>query len=300
MSPQTREVASAAFNAIFGGEAREISLLYALWYVACAGDEDNPGTFERLIDVRGGAQERRFVDGAQSLSLRMATALGNRVQLSAPVRKVTQTADGVLVVSDRLERAGRRAILAVPPNLAARIDYDPPLPTARDHYTQHSPQGRLIKVEAVYPRPFWRDAGLTGAVVSDTGPAKICYDVTPADNSVGGLLGFVGGDEARRWGDDHEALKAAVVKQFVTFFGPQAASPREVVVQDWSDEVWSRGGPVHLLGPGALTQDREAIWAPIGRVHWAGTETATFWHGYMDGAITSGRRAAAEVLASAR
>ena len=295
-SPQTREVASAAFNALFGAEAREISLLYALWYVACAGDEDNPGTFERLIDVRGGAQERRFVDGAQSLSLRMAAALGERVQLSAPVRSVTQTADGVRVVSDRLSVQASRAIIAVPPNLAGRIDYDPPLPTARDHYTQHSPQGRLMKVEAVYDRPFWRDAGLTGAVVSDTGPGKICYDVTPADDSIGGLLAFVGGDQARRWGDDHAALQAAVLDQLVTFFGPQAAAPREVVVQDWSDEVWSRGGPVHLLGPGALTQDREAIWAPVGRLHWAGTETATFWHGYMDGAISSGRRAAAEVL----
>src|SRR3954471_22849583 len=101
-SPQTRKVASAAFNALFGGEAREISLLYALWYVACAGDEGNPGTFERLIDVRGGAQERRFVDGAQSLSLRMARALGNRVQVSTPVRKVTQMASGVEVTSDRV------------------------------------------------------------------------------------------------------------------------------------------------------------------------------------------------------
>ena len=298
VSPQTRTVASAAFNAIFGGEAREISLLYALWYVACAGDEDDPGTFERLIDVRGGAQERRFVDGAQSLSLRMAAALGGRVQLSTPVRKVTQTAAGVEVVSDRLTVRAARAVLAVPPTLAGRIEFDPPLPTARDSYTQRSPQGRLMKVEAVYPRPFWRDAGLTGAVVSDTGPGKICYDVTPADNSVGGLLAFVGGDEARKWGDDHEALKAAVVDQFVVFFGPQAAAPSEVVVQDWSDEVWSRGGPVHLLGPGVLTQEREAIWAPIGRLHWAGTETATFWHGYMDGAISSGTRAAAEVLAT--
>jgi monoamine oxidase len=298
VSPQTREVASAAFNALFGAEAREISLLYALWYVACAGDEDNPGTFERLIDVRGGAQERRFVDGAQSLSLRMADALGSRVRLSTPVRKLARTADGVEAVSDRVTVRAGRAIVAVPPVLAARIDYHPPLPVARDGYTHRSPQGRLIKVEAVYDRPFWRDAGLTGAVVSDTGPAKICYDVTPADGSVGGLLGFVGGDEGRRWGDDHEALTAAVVDQFVAFFGPAAAAPREVVVQDWNDEAWSRGGPVHLLAPGVLTQAREAIWAPVGRLHWAGTETATFWHGYMDGAISSGRRAAAEVLAA--
>src|SRR4029453_1844065 len=114
VSPQTREVASAAFNAPFGGEAREISLLYALWYVACAGDENNPGTFERLIDVQGGAQERRFVLGAQSLSLRMAAALGRRGRLSTPVRSVTQTASGVTVVSDRVTVQAPRAILAVP------------------------------------------------------------------------------------------------------------------------------------------------------------------------------------------
>src|SRR3954467_9674146 len=130
-SPQTRKVASAAFNAMFGCEAREISLLYALWYVACAGDENNPGTFERLIDVQGGAQERRFVQGAQSLSLKMAAALGGRVQLSTPVRRVTQTADGVQVVSDRMTVRATRAILALPPTLAGRIQFDPPLPSAR-------------------------------------------------------------------------------------------------------------------------------------------------------------------------
>ena len=201
-------------------------------------------------------------------------------------------------IRDRLTVQASHAIVAIPPTLAARIQYDPALPAARDHYTQRSPQGALIKVEAFYDTPFWRDAGLTGAVVSDTGPAKICYDVSPADNALGGLLGFVGGDEARKWGTNHDGLKSAVVSQFVTFFGPQAAAPREVVVQDWNDEVWSRGAPVNLLGPGALTEDRGAIWAPVGRVHWAGTETATYWHGYMDGAITSGQRAAQEVLHS--
>jgi monoamine oxidase len=236
------------------------------------------------------------VNGAQSLSLRMAQQLGSRVQLSTPVREISQTAAGVRVVSDCMSVRATHVVVAIPPTLAARIVYDPPLPTARDSYTQRSPQGRLIKVEAIYDQPFWRSAGLTGAVVSDTGPGKICYDVTPADNALGGLLAFVGGDAARQWGDDHAKLKAAVVKQFVAFFGPQAATPREVAVQDWNDEIWSRGAPVHLLAPGSLTQDRDAIWAPVGRVHWAGTETATYWHGYMDGAITSGRRAADEVL----
>src|SRR3954468_17532196 len=113
-SPQTRKVAAAAVNALFGGEGREISLLYALWYIACAGDEHNPGTFEQLTHGQGGPQERRFVEGAQSLALRMAAALGDRVPLSSPVRKVMRTADGVQVVSDRLTVQATRAILALP------------------------------------------------------------------------------------------------------------------------------------------------------------------------------------------
>jgi monoamine oxidase len=297
-NPETRKVASGAFEALWGGEAMEVSLLYALWYVACAGDRSTPGTFERLIDVRDGAQARRFVDGAQSLSLRMAAQLGNRVQLSTPVRSITQTSGGVRVVSDRLAARAKHVVVAIPPALAARIAYDPALPVARDSFMQRSPQGRLIKVEAFYDQPFWRAEGLSGAVVSDTGPAKICYDVTPSDDALGGLLAFVGGDAARQWGDDHAALQKAVVQQFVTYFGAQAAKPNSVVVQDWNDEVWSRGAPVNLLAPGTLTRDREAMWAPVGRIHWAGTETATYWHGYMDGAISSGQRAAQEVLHS--
>ena len=174
-SPQTRKVASAAFNALFGGEAREISLLYALWYIACAGDENNPGTFERLIDVQGGAQERRFVDGAQSMSLRMAAALGR------PGAAVGAGAEGDADVG---RRAGRRdgitvraarAILAVPPTLAARIDLRPAAPVGPRPLHAAQPAGPAAsRWRPSTRRPFWRDAGLTGAVVSDTGPGKIC------------------------------------------------------------------------------------------------------------------------------
>lgn len=295
-NPKTRRVASAAFEAIFGAEARDVSLLYTLWYVAVAGNEKNPGTFERLINVRDGAQARRFVTGAQDISLRMARALGNRVHLSTPVRRIEQTADGVTVVSDRVTVRGQRVVVAVPPVLAGRIDYTPALPSRRDGFTQRVPQGALLKCEAIYDTPFWRQDGLTGAVVSDTGPAKICYDVTPVAGTPGGLLGFVGGDEARRYSGRPEELRTAVLANFVTYFGSKAAQPREFVVQDWTTELWSRGCPVDVLPPGVLTEYTSASTDPVGRIHWAGTETATYWHGYMDGAVRSGERVVAELL----
>lgn len=296
VNPETRKVASAAFEALIGAEAREVSLLYTIAYVATATDGSTPGTFERLIDTRGGAQAQRFVQGAQEISIRVANALGKRVVLSAPVRRITQTAKGVSVVSDKGTFNAKAVIVAIPPTLAGRIDYEPILPAARDQLTQRLPQGALIKCEAFYDKPWWRDLGLTGAALSDTGPAKTTFDVSPKDGSIGGLLGFVGGDEARKYATDPNGLQAAVLDNFATYFGEQARSPRTFVIQNWSNEAWTRGCPVAIAGPGVITEYGPALTAPVGRIHWAGTETASYWHGYMDGAVRSGERAAQEVL----
>ena len=73
-------------------------------------------------------------------------------------------------------------------------------------------------------------------------------------------------------------------------------TPRSSFFTEWPEEKWSRGGPVGIYPPGLLTSYGDAIRKPIGRIHWAGTETATYWNGYMDGAIRSGERAAVEVV----
>jgi monoamine oxidase len=297
-NPKTMEVANAAFEALLGCEAREVSLLYAVAYVATATDGSTYGTFERLIDTRGGAQAQRFVEGSQQIAIRMASRLGRRVHLSTPVRAITHGARGVTVTSDRVTVRARYAVVAVPPTLAGRIAYDPILPPARDALTQRLGQGALLKAEAFYDRPFWRDAGLTGAAVSTVGPARTTFDVSPEDGSIGGLLGFVGGDYARRFSGRPDALRRAVLDNFATYLDDKRAlTPNRFVVMDWTREEWTRGCPVAIAGPGVLTEYGPALAAPVGRIHWAGTETATYWHGYMDGAVRSGHRAAADILA---
>ena len=67
------------------------------------------------------------------------------------------------------------------------------------------------------------------------------------------------------------------------------------VERDWGAEPWTRGCYGAHLPPGAWTQVGAALREPVGPIHWAGTETAERWCGYIDGAITSGERAAAEV-----
>jgi monoamine oxidase len=292
-------VSSAATEAIFGCEPRDLSLLYTLFYIAASGNEQNPGTFERNFNTAGGAQESRFVGGAQTVALRVASQLGQRVVLSAPVRRIEQSSSGVTVVSDRFPVTGQRVIVAIPPTLAGRIDYAPPLPPLRDQLTQHMPQGTLMKFEAIYNRPFWRDKGLSGQAVSEIGPVKVTFDTSPSDGSLGILMGFIGGHEARVWEDrPADERRAAVLQNFATYFGNEALNPRQVVEFNWSAEVWNRGCPVAVLGPGTLIDFGTALRTPVGRIHWAGTETSTYWNGYMDGAVRSGERAAQEVLAA--
>ncbi len=292
-------VVSAATEAIFGAEARELSLLYTLFYIAASGNEQNAGTFERNFNTTGGAQESRFVGGAQSIALRVAEALDGRVLLGKPVTRIAQTDTGVTVWSDRYKVRAQRVIVAIPPALAGRILYDPALPARRDQLTQRMPQGTLMKFEAIYDRPFWRDQGLNGQAVSEIGPVKATFDTSPADGSRGVMMGFIGGHEARVWAERPAAERqAAALQNFADFFGDEALDPQDVVEISWAAEPWNRGCPVAVLGPGTLTDFGAALRVPVGRIHWAGTETATYWNGYTDGAGRSGERAAAEALAA--
>ena len=297
-TPQFRELVPMATRPIFGAEPRELSLLFTLFYIAASGNEQNPGTFERNFNTRMGAQQDRFDGGTQLVTLRMAARLGKkRVLRKQAVKRIVQKRGGVVVHTKRLEVHAKRVIVAVPPTLAGRIDYRPDLPPERDQLTQRLPQGNLTKVAAVYDRPFWRDAGLTGTAVSTDGFVSATFDDTPSGGSPGVVFGFVGGDQSIAF----NALPAgdrrgAVLGQFTQFFGPAASSPIAYLESNWAGERWSRGSPVGIAGPGVYTGYGPALRRPVGRIHWAGTETSTYWNGYMDGAVRSGERAAAEVL----
>jgi monoamine oxidase len=298
-NPQFRDLVSIATRAIFGSEPSELSFLFVLFYVAASGNEDNPGTFERNFNTRDGAQMWRLAGGSQRICLRMARELGDRIVLRAPVRSIAQHDHRVILHTRRFDVHAKRAIVAVPPTLAARIAYHPRLPSKRDQLTQRLPQGNLIKATAVYDEPFWRDAGLNGSVVSFDGPANTTFDDSPHDGSKGVVFGFIGGNQARSFSAMTESeRRAAVLANFRKYFGQKATRPREYFETNWAEKTWTRGCPVGIAGPGTLTQYGPAIREPVGKLHWAGTETSTFWNGYMDGAVRSGKRAAQEVLDS--
>jgi monoamine oxidase len=279
-----------AIEAVFAAEPRELSLLHVLFYF-------NSGTGVLfLTSTAGGAQESRFIGGSQLVSLRMAARLGRRVVLRAPVRRITQERRGVVVQSDAGSWRCKRAVIAIAPTLAGRIDYEPALPPLRDQLTHRVPQGSVIKYEAVYPTPFWRADGQSGYVNSDRSPVKLTYDNSPPSGTPGVLLGFVLGTDARRLSTlSPGARRRAVLGSFARLFGSRAGKPRELIEHNWSTEPWTRGCYAGYMPPGVWTDFGAALRAPVGRLHWAGTETAEVFNGYMDGAVRSGERAAAEV-----
>jgi monoamine oxidase len=272
-------------------------MLYVAAYVAGAGNAKTAGTIIKLIATGGGAQERRLVGGSVVVAEKVAAKLGARVILGAPVRRIVQSGDRVTVTADGVTVRARQAIVAVPPVLAARIAFAPGLPAAKQALLKAMAPGSLTKAEAVYPTPFWREAGLSGQGVSDSGLARVPYDNSPPDGSVGVFFSFIGGKRHAEWVKLSPAdRRARVLDDFVRFTGDERArTPTEYLEKDWTTESWTRGCPVGHFGPGVFARHGAHLRTASGHVHFAGTETSDYWLGYMDGAVRAGERAAREV-----
>ena len=290
---ETRDLIDLGIEAVFAAEPRDLSLLHVLFYI------HSGGSFENLINTAGGAQDSRIVGGSQKISIEVAKRLDGSVFLDAPVHRIKHRAGRVEVHTPRGTWEAKRAIVTVPPTLAGRISYRPHLPGPRDQLTQRVPMGSVIKCMAVYDRPFWRDDGLSGMATSDTGPVKVTFDNSPPSGRPGVMLGFIEGQAARNLTrKSKRERRRAVLGSLELYFGSAARTDaRDYFDKDGAEDPWTRGCYVGYLPTGVLTGYRDAIRHPVGPIHWAGTETATEWNGYMDGAVQSGERAADEVLA---
>jgi monoamine oxidase len=291
--------ASALANAlegVFGGGPGETSLLAALAVIRSGAHE-----ITRLTATHDLGPERRFAGGAQQLCERMARRLGERVVHGAYVTEVLHGPDSVQVQADPHTVTAGRAIITLPPTLAGRIRYSPPLPADRDHLTQRTPMGWIIKVHCVYAERFWADDGLSGKALSDSGAVRATADNSPPGGAPGILVGFIAGAEARALAPaTPQQRRAAVVADLVRYFGGRATAPLSYHEWCWGDDPYARGAYGGFWTPGVWTTYGHALRAPVGPLHWAGTETATAWNAKMEGAIRSGEAVAdhvAEVVA---
>jgi monoamine oxidase len=292
MPRDARETLGAALRTVFGAEPREVSALYFLHYLRAGGG------LLSLVGVKGGAQERRFVRGAQALSLELAKRLGDRVRLGIPVERIDQSSDELELVGGSSRIRARFAVVAVPPALRRKIHFEPVLDTDPDALARAMPMGATVKVLALYDEPFWRQRGWSGEAVFGTGPLSVVFDNVSHRDAQAALVGFVVGDDARRFAArEPEERREQVLSSLRRAFGPEAGSPSHYLEHDWASEEWTAGCPVSSFVPGSMRAFAPALREPAGRIHWAGTETATCSPGYLDGAVFAGERAAREVSA---
>jgi monoamine oxidase len=283
-------------QAVFAASSAQLSLLHAAHYVHSAGG------WSMLTDSEGGAQQDRVEGGMQPVAERLAGQLPDgTVRLSHAVRGIAQDADGVRVEVDAPEGpvtfGAARVVVAIPPTLTGRIAYDPPLDGQRDQLVQRMPQGSVVKFHVLYEEPWWRDEGLSGMVLAPGEPIGVTFDCTPPAGRPGLISGFFEGPSAVAAGaQTMEERREVVVGVLARAMGERARDVAGYVDRDWSAEPFTRGCYGAHLPPGAWTVYGPALRRPVGRIHWAGTETAERWTGYIDGAIDSGQRVAVEVL----
>lgn len=290
-----RAILALAAEAVFAADPADLSLLHVLFYIRSGG------SLQALTGTEGGAQQDRVVGGTQLLALGLAERLARPVRLEAPVHEIELAGPEQVVVrcAGGVELVAGRVVVALAPSMAAGIGFAPGLPALRNQLHQRMPQGSVAKCFAVYDEPFWRADGLSGQATSDQGPVKVVFDGSPPSGSPGVILGFLEGRQARLLsGWSPERRRAAVVECFVRFFGPRAAQPQRYVERSWAQERWSGGCYAGYFGPNGWSDFGPALREPVGPLHWAATETATRWCGYMDGALSAGERAAGEVVAA--
>lgn len=299
----TKDMLTVAVKTALGFEPSQMSVLYLLMYAKCAG-----GLMELFETTPGCAQEKRVQGGAQQISERLVKLIGKEnVKLSSPAKAIHQDTSLTEVITENDDHfLTKFVIMAIPLQLAANIEFKPPLPEKRRLLLNNMPMGHLTKYVCTYTKAFWRENGFSGEVVSDgglklvdscdAGPLGIVYDAT-THNDNPALVGFIGGNQGIQWtSKPYEMRKLAILRALAQCFGDEALQPLEYVEKIWSSEPYNGGCPVNVASPGVMVYMSEHFRTPVGRIHWAGTETATSWRGFMNGAVQTGRRAAKEVL----
>lgn len=273
----------------FHAEPTEISLYYVIDQVSA-----HRGA-QQLFRLTPAMCQERVIGGSARIAERLGQQLRQQLICDTPILALRQDEQSVTAYSRGTSFRAHYAIITTPPVVTQQIYFEPHLPPARDALQQRVIMGRALTVILFYDYPFWRENGKSGFVLDDAGPFSLCHDVSPVNSSEGALACAITAESAHHWGMQPRSERlTAVTQQLQRWFGNEALAYRGMIERDWNAERWNRGSNGFLV-PGAATYIHNVA-TPVGRVHWAGSETATHWTNTLEGAVESGERAAAEVV----
>ncbi|MFF2777403.1 flavin monoamine oxidase family protein [Streptomyces sp. NPDC058052] len=256
------------------------------------------GGLREMFGVEGGAQDALLTGGAGGLAESIAIDLGAAIQLNQPVTGIARDGGGVTVSTPYGATRARRVVVTTAPPVAKAIAHRPALPEARELVQRDTFMGTVYKAVVVYDSPFWRADGYSGELFALDGPVPSAFDVSPPGGR-GHLCVLVPGQGARDLdGLSEDVRRSAILAELARHFGELARHPLSFHEKSWHRDEFVQGGYMAWPRPGSLEGVRTAGAEPVGRVHWAGTETSSRYGGYFEGAVLSGERVADEVLAA--
>lgn len=302
----------------FASAPSDLSLLHFLHYIRCAGSVAD------LQQAQTFRMKKGAVDIIEAIEQELIRGHVDSIHLDTEVRDVIwdEAHTVTAIAADGRQFKARHLICAIAPAVMSKIRFLRPhpekrlqdfkseqlLPGARIQLNQRMPMGSSVKFHAVYERPFWRDKGYSGIVVSDEHPVTYMTDNSNTDGSyedkdgVGIIGGFFDVDYLREHlNSPIESLELTVANTIEDIYAPlikDIPSPIAVHVQRWADEPWAGGCYAGIMPTGVWTGYKNALRDAVGPIHFASTETATKWFAYMDGAINAGIAAAEEILES--
>ena len=306
--PKAKQLDSISFNDwlaknVLSQEARQYWHYITESGLCTSCDRFSPLEVLQQIASIGGLKQLETADyeflekGTQTIAQKMADELGNCVHLLAPVRSLKYDGQLVRAITDREEFYGKRIILALPPQLMETISFDNEFADQLDRRPKKLLLGQIIKNIIVYKRAWWRDLGLSGTADTPGEPIDFLVDSSNKAGEPGILVAFASGSSAASLSQiDSETRQTIIMTYIQKILGKAPASPQYFVSMDWISEPWSCGGYASRRAIGEWINWQDTLTTSRAPLHFAGTETATEWRSYIEGALQSAERASKEVI----
>lgn len=245
--------------------------------------------------------------GTQSVANGIADLIGHsKIYLSSPVSSIEDKKTHTIVSTTTGKQfKAKKVIVSLPSTMLKELNFTPALPAAVQEVTNNTKLGHYNKAIVFYEKPWWRDLGYNGFMMSFKGPACVVRDTSIDEAGIFGFTCFVNGKEGEKWSKlrPHERRKV-ILDQLAEAYGvgPDsiAHKPVEFFDQIWKHETYSRGALAPVTKIGHLTKFADVYGKPVGNVHFVGTEYSSNWKGYLEGALTSGESGAKEVIEAIR
>lgn len=265
-------------------ESTDVSCFYWLNFI------NNCGQYENIANIKGGAQEYRIVGGSIGIVNKLIEKYSIDIELNSPVLQIIQQNNNCQVFTENKTYNCKKVIVTIPPQLNDNIRYFPPLTTDKQHLYSSIKMGQVVKIIILYQKPWWRDLGFSGEIISNTGPIFLSYDCS-YDDKYYGLVCFVSSNS-----DINSYSKESILEGFSNYFGDtQALRPLTYYEQNWCQEKYSEGCYFGITNKGILSKYKSEFIKEHGNIYWAGTETGNEWMGYMEGALESGERVSQQI-----